>query len=86
MEMVSIMESMKITDALILRIQKIDSGTTLVHIALGAHQKEGADVLLSNACRCAADLREEADRLILQLDRMKSESEKIDWKGISKRH
>ncbi len=80
------METMKITDALRLRIHKIDSGTTLVHIALGAHSKEGADVLLSNACHCADDLREEADRLIRQLEKMKSEAEKIDWKDISKRH
>ncbi len=76
---------MKITDALKLRVYKIDSGPTLVHIALGTHQKEGADMLLSNACRCVGDLREEADRLILQLERMKTDAERIDWKGVSKR-
>jgi hypothetical protein len=76
---------MKSTDALRLRIQKIDHGATRVHIVLGAHSKEDSDVLLSNDCRSAAQLREQADRLILQLQGMKAESEKIDWKGISKR-
>ncbi len=76
---------MKITDALILRIQLMDNGYTRVHIVLGAHSKEGSDVLLSNACNSAVEVREQADKLIRQLERMKAEAEKIDWTGISKR-
>ncbi len=75
---------MAINDALRLRIQPIDSGTTRVHIALGSHSLEGREVLLSCACHCATEVREEADRLIRQLERMKKEAATIDWKGKGK--
>ena len=73
-----------ITDALRLRVQPIDHGTTRVHIALGTHSTEGSDLLLSNACHCASELRQEADHLIRQLNKIKTAAEKIDWKGIAK--
>ena len=76
---------MKIADALMLRVHKIDGGYTRAHIVLGAHSKEGSDVLLSNDCRSAVEVREQADRLVRQLQKMKTEAEKIDWKGIPKR-
>jgi hypothetical protein len=72
---------MNIADALRLRIQKIDQGTTRVHIALGGHSTEGSDVLLSNACHSAVEVHEQANRLIRQLEDMKTEADSINWRG-----
>jgi hypothetical protein len=54
-------DEMKITDALRLRIQKIDSGSSRAHIVLGARQVDGGDSLLSNDCRSAAEVEEQAE-------------------------